>query len=96
MNVRLSATGRLKESFGDEGVLVELPSTATVGDALVAARERVGVTGFDLSLDEAGRLPPGVAIVVNDEMLPRGRADAALADGDQVTLLLAVAGGTSP
>jgi molybdopterin converting factor subunit 1 len=68
------------EAFGQEEILLELPSGATAGDALAAVRSRPG----------AERLPPKPMLAVNQRY---ARVDAALAEGDEVALIPPVAGG---
>jgi sulfur carrier protein ThiS len=40
-----------------------------------------------------GGIVPGFVLVVNDEVMPRGKTEFPVADGDELTLLAALAGG---
>lgn len=80
MRVRLRLFASYAEAFGQEEILLELPSGATAGDALAAVRSRPG----------AERLPPKPMLAVNQRY---ARVDAALAEGDEVALIPPVAGG---
>lgn len=58
--------------------------------------EEVGRRFPDLAghvLTAEGGIVPGFVLVVNDEVMPRGRTDFAVADGDDLAFLAALAGG---
>lgn len=80
MKVRLRLFASYAEAFGRDEIPLELPAGATAGDALAAIRSRPG----------AERLPPKPMLAVNQRY---AKADAALADGDEVALIPPVAGG---
>ncbi len=91
MRVTLSGTGPLKRMVSD-GLSLELPPGASVRDALAEARTRLGDMGPILE-DEEGRTRPGIVVFVNDQMVRRNGTDTELNDGDELTVLMPVAGG---
>jgi sulfur carrier protein ThiS len=44
-------------------------------------------------LTDSGQVAPGFALVVNDEVMPRHAASAAVRGGDEIALIAAIAGG---
>jgi sulfur carrier protein ThiS len=44
-------------------------------------------------LTDSGQVAPGFALVVNDEVVPRQAAPAAVRGGDEIALIAAIAGG---
>ncbi len=78
VTVRLFAS--YAEAFGKEAFPLELPSGATAGDALAALLSRPG----------GERLPPKPLLAINQRY---AKAEAALADGDELALIPPVAGG---
>ncbi len=94
MNVTLSATGRLKQKVGDAGLVLDLPAGAKVRDALQAASGRLEGEETIILPNEAGEIRSGIVLLVNDEMIPRNAVDRPLNDGDEMTILLPMAGGS--
>ena len=92
MHVTLSGTGPLKRVVSEGGLLLDLPAGASLRDALSLASEQLGDAGSVLR-DHAGQVQPGVVVFVNDEMVRRTSADTQLNDGDELTVLMPVAGG---
>ena len=80
MKVRLLLFASYAEAFGRDELLLDLPAGATAGDALAAIRARPG----------AEKLPPKPMIAVNQRY---AKAEAPLAEGDEVALIPPVAGG---
>jgi len=80
MRVRLRLFASYAEAFGRDEIALELPAGATAGDALAAVRARPG----------SERLPPKPMLAVNQRY---AKAEAVLADGDEVALIPPVAGG---
>ncbi len=80
VDVRLFAM--LRERAGRESVTVEVPDGATVGDAVDAVAREHGLA------DLVARMP--VVMAVNREY---ARADATLAEGDELALIPPVSGG---
>lgn len=91
MRVTLSGTGPLKRMVS-EGLSLELPTGASVRDALAEASTRLRDLAPVLE-DEQGRTRPGIVVFVNDQMVRRNGTDAELSDGDELTVLMPVAGG---
>ena len=92
MNVTVSGTGPLKRAVSGEGLRLDLPEGAKVSDALSAASQRLGTAGSALQ-DEGGHVQRGVVVFLNDEMVRRNKVDIELKDGDELTVLMPVAGG---
>lgn len=91
MRVTLSGTGPLKRMVS-EGLSLDLPAGARVRDALAEAGARLGDMAPVLQ-DEQGGTRPGIVVFVNDQMIRRNGVDAELSDGDELTVLMPVAGG---
>lgn len=91
MQVTLSGTGPLKRMVHD-GLRLDLPAGARIRDALAEASERLGEEATVLQ-DEAGQVKPGIVVFVNDEMVRRSGVEIELKDGDELTILMPVAGG---
>ncbi|MDQ3680442.1 MAG: MoaD/ThiS family protein [Actinomycetota bacterium] len=91
MQVTLSGTGPLKRMVR-EGLSLDLPTGARIRDALTEASARLGDMAPVLQ-DEEGQTGPGIVVFVNDQMIRRNGADAELSDGDELTVLMPVAGG---
>ncbi len=91
MRVTLSGTGPLKRMVSD-GLSLDLPPGARVRDALAEARARLGDLAPVLQDDE-GQTRPGIVVFVNDQMVRRNGTDIELSDGDELTVLMPVAGG---
>ncbi len=92
MQVRFSATGRLKAKTGVEGLLLDLPTGASVTDALHAASDRLGSEGSILG-NGSGSVRFANIVVVNDEIVMRDDMDKALHEGDEGMLLMPMSGG---
>ena len=80
MRIRLLLFASYAEALGRDEILLDLPAGATAGDALATVRSRPG----------AERLPPKPMLAVNQRY---AKADAVLAEGDEVALIPPVAGG---
>lgn len=91
MQVTLSATGPLKRMVSD-GLVLDLRDGARLRDALSEACGRLGEEAATRVFNGAGDLQPGIVVVVNDELIRRG-GDRELSDGDDLTILMPVAGG---
>lgn len=92
MHVTFSGTGPLKRALSEEGLRLDLPAGARVRDALSAASQRLGAAGAVLGGGD-NPVQPGLVVFLNDEMVRRNRVDTELKDGDQLTVLMPVAGG---
>lgn len=91
MTVRFELTQRLAEFVGVEELSMELPDTATVGEAVSRLEGRVdGADGRILT--EGHALHPSVLVVVDGEAHARG-SDRPLTGGETIELILPVAGG---
>jgi molybdopterin converting factor subunit 1 len=80
MRVHLRLFAMYAEALGRDELPLDLPDGATAGDALAAV----------LARPEAAELPPRPLLAVN---LRYVKAEALLADGDEVALIPPVAGG---
>ncbi len=92
MQVTLSGTGPLKRAVSEEGLLLDLPAGARLRDALSVASEQLGDAGSVLR-DHGGQVQQGLVVFLNDEMVRRNGGDTELKDGDELTVLMPVAGG---
>ncbi len=92
MQVMFSATGPLKRMLTQGELVLEVPPGTKVAGALQEVVEKLGDQAASILPDE-GTLRRGIVVVVNDEMLRRDGADHELHDGDQLTVLMPVAGG---
>lgn len=92
MQVTFSATGPLKRMLNQGELLLEVPPGTKVAGALEEVVQKLGQQAASI-LPEEGTLRPGIVVVVNDEMLRRGGAEHELHDGDELTVLMPVAGG---
>ena len=94
MLVNFSASGPLKRAIAEAGGLqLDLPAGANVRDALVAASESLGTAGA-LMRDDAGHLRTSLVVFVNDELIRRNGIDNEVHEGDELTVLMPVAGGS--
>lgn len=92
MRVRISYFAQVRQAAGVESEKLELPAGADLAAVLAAAAARHGEAFRGLVLDESGAARPSLLVLVNG--VPAARAGgAALADGAEVALLSAVAGG---
>jgi len=82
MQIQVRYFAVLRERLGSDGESVELPSAATVSDALDVLAERH---------DSVAALRGRFQTAVNQEMVPPGHS---LADGDELALIPPVAGGS--
>ena len=87
MRVMFSSNGRLRDLMGAACIRMEVPPETRVVDVLENVAERYGAEARALILGERS----GVLVVVNDEMIER--STIAVSDGDEVTVLLPMAGG---
>ena len=80
MRVRLLLFASYAEALGSTELTIDVPAGATAGDVLTAVRSRPG----------AEKLPPKPLIAVNQKY---AKAEAPLAENDEVALIPPVAGG---
>lgn len=80
MHVRVLFFASYAEAFGRAEQALELPSGASVGDAVALLRHEPA----------ASRLPPSPLVAVNQRY---AKPDTKLADGDEMALIPPVAGG---
>ena len=93
MKVTFSATGPLKHMVSSEGMVLDLRDGARVRDALSVASAQLGEEASNRLFHDEGGLQPGVVVVVNDELIRRSGGDRELSDGDELTIMMPVAGG---
>jgi len=87
MRVMFSSNGRLRNLIGAACIHMEVPPETRVVDVLENVAERYGAEARALILGERS----GVLVLVNDEMIEQ--STIAVSDGDEVTVLLPMAGG---
>jgi len=87
MRVMFSSNGRLRYLIGATCIHMEMPPETRVVDVLENVAERYGAEARALILGERS----GVLVLVNDEMIEQ--STTAVSDGDEVTVLLPMAGG---
>jgi sulfur-carrier protein len=95
INVRVHTAGPLRTAFGGGDVAVALEDVATVGDLLAALAGQSGEQVARYVTAPSSASPyPWVRVLVNGrDMTILGGLEAAVADGDDVTILTPVAGG---
>jgi molybdopterin converting factor small subunit len=87
MAVTVELTYEMAKAFGEPRV--ELPSAATVGEAVGAVAERLGRSGIEFA-----RLSRVAAVAVNGVLVNHRKGmKTKLSDGDTVTFVKAAAGG---
>ena len=94
MKVTLSATGPLKHMVSSGGLVLDLREGSRVRDALSAASAQLGEEATSRLFQDEGGLRAGVVVVVNDELIRRSGGDKELSDGDELTIMMPVAGGS--
>jgi len=82
-----SSNGKLRHLIGAARIRMEVPAETRVVDVLENVAERYGAEARALILGERS----GVLVLVNDEMIEQ--STIAVSDGDEVTVLLPMAGG---
>ncbi len=92
MNVTLNYLGQLRHIAGVEAERIECPDSALLTHVLKDVSTRHEGPFAKILLDDADRLRPSVMILVNEVPIGKGSV-VELHDGDQVTLLPAIAGG---
>ena len=93
VKVNFSATGPLKHMVSPDGLVLDLRDGARVKDALAVASTQLGDEATSRLFHDEGDLRPGVVVVVNDELIRRSGGDRELQDGDELTIMMPVAGG---
>jgi molybdopterin converting factor small subunit len=91
MRVTIKSAGPLRDLAGVRGTIVDLGEGASTGDALMAVGQQFPSIHGELF----GSDPPSYySIFVNDRLIPEAQRECApLADGDEMLLVLPVAGG---
>jgi len=93
MKIRVHLMGQLRGILQQDEAEFELPSAATVHDALVliAARHESARLQF---VTEQGEIRPSLLLVVNDAAIPaRQAASIQLNEQDHLTILPPISGG---
>ena len=93
MKIRVHLTGQLRGILKQDEEMFELPSAATVYDALVliAACHESARLQF---VTEQGEIRPSLLLVVNDAAIPaRQAASIQLNEQDHLTILPPISGG---
>ena len=92
MQVTFLYFAQVRQAAGVESEQVELPGAAELAPSLAELAKKRGEAFHAILFDESGTLRPSLIVLVNGQ--PVGRGDVrALADGDQISILSAVAGG---
>ena len=92
MKITITYFGQLRQVVGAESEVAESAGPATLPAVLADLSARHGPDYRRIALDDAGDLRPSLIILVNGAPVAKGAAPA-LADGDEVTILPAIAGG---
>jgi molybdopterin converting factor small subunit len=93
MKVRVYYMAHLKQAAGRAIEEVEFGVPCTAGELVRRLAERHGDPLRRLLLDARGDLQPTILLFVNDTQVTGGGA-VALRDGDEVSLLAPIAGGS--
>ena len=92
MSVTVNYFGQLRQFAGVESEPVDVSGEATVQGVLTDLAGRHGEKFGNVLFAEGGGLRPSVMVLVNDAPINKAEPRA-LADGDRVNLLAAIAGG---
>ena len=91
MNVTVRYHAQIRQAAGRAWEAVEVPDGTTLKGLLAVVAERTASLGA-LLLDEDGNAKPSLLTFVGDR---QARGDEVLHDGDEVLLLLPIAGGAA-
>ena len=92
MKVDIFYHAQIRLAAGGASGLVDVAPGTTVTALLRAQAERHGEAFRKIVLDDAGRVRPGIIVLVNDR--PKAdSSDPVLTEGDRVALFSPVAGG---
>jgi molybdopterin converting factor small subunit len=83
----------LKRRAGIRGETLSLPDGSQIGDALWEMAERHGPKLREMLFTHDGEVAPHLVVFCNSKLVPRNRAEFALADGDELMLFPATSGG---
>ena len=92
MKITFRFFAQVRKAAGAESEAAEISDGADTSAALGELAAGHGEEFRSLVLDEAGKVRPSLVVLVNGTPAARG-GGAKLSDGDQVSLLSAVAGG---
>lgn len=92
MHVTFNFFAQVRQAAGVASERVPLDDGADTGAALSELAGRLGDDFRVVVLDESGIVRPSLLMLVNGELVRRGEPRR-LADGDEVSLISAVAGG---
>jgi molybdopterin converting factor small subunit len=95
MTITVHYTAQLRHAAGLASEPIEVPAAATVADLLTLLVQRHGPVLGGLLLAANGRPEETVLVFVGDEQVGPGSATL-LREGDTVTLLSPIAGGSLP
>ncbi len=95
MKVKVKALADLWEAVGKKReLLVELKDGATVLDLVNKLVEQYGEPLRKILVGEKGGLSDSIVVLVNRTEIGKGAEETVLKDGDEVTFMPPVAGGT--
>ena len=83
----------LKRRAGTRGETLELPDGSQIHDALQEMSARHGPQLHEMLFTPDGEVAPHLVVFCNSKLVPRDRAEFALADGDELMLFPATSGG---
>ncbi len=92
MQVTINYFAQVRQAAGVESERLSLDDGVDIQTALAELSERHGDDFRSLVLDQAGAVRPGLLTLVNGQSVP-SRQQHPLADGDEISLISAVAGG---
>ncbi len=92
MSITVTYFGQLRHVAGAETERVEVVGPMALPDALAGLAARHGEDFTRIVFDDGHRVRPSLMVLVNGAVVAKGSAPV-LKEGDEVTLLPAIAGG---
>jgi len=92
MKITLNYFGQLRQTAGLESETIEPPDSTSLAQLLAERAQRFGPAFNKILLDPNSQPRPSVLIIVNGLTLDR-KSPPALHDGDEISLMPAIAGG---
>ena len=92
MQVMINYFAQIRQATGVKSEQLSLDEGANIQTVLAELARRHGGDFAALALDQAGAVRPGLLTVVNGQSVPDPQKHP-LADGDEISLISAVAGG---
>ena len=92
MKINVELLAQARHASGSEGQELSVPPGSQLSVALAAIAARLDPAFREGLFSDAGTVRPSVMVLVNGNVVSRGR-EQALADGDTITLMTPIGGG---